>query len=159
MRRKVLRALEPLDPHPVENSVCPGFPDVEHALGVVELKSISGWPIRATTAVAVPHFTVQQKVWHQSRARAGGATMVILRVDREWLAFGGEFAAEHLGNLTSLGLRANAYARWESPPTDRELLECVTRFSRTVLLANLCRPSTEEPPGPAPARDGAAPAA
>jgi hypothetical protein len=103
MWRKVRPILLAAKLHPVrvENPIHPGTPDVNLCTGIwIELKSIPGWPARATTAVRIPHYTPQQRVWLYQRWKfAPGSTLLLLevRADRQWLLFDGDVAAKIVG--------------------------------------------------------------
>lgn len=145
MRARVVRALRPLSAIPVENSVWPGTPDVAHALGWVELKSATAWPVRPATALAVDHFTQVQRLWHTRWADCGGASLVILRVGAEWLAFRGTTAAAQLGRATQAELLACAEQWWAKTPDDGELLRCVQVHARRTLMDPLPELSPRPP--------------
>lgn len=99
MRPVLLKAK--LDPVRVENPIHPGTPDVNLCDGVwLELKSIEAWPVRASSNVAIRHFTPQQRVWLYRRWKyAPGSTRLLLEVRsvREWLLFDGDVAAKIVG--------------------------------------------------------------
>ena len=98
MRSKVVEMLKEWDAVAVENpQACPGTPDVNFVHGWVELKKLPSWPKRATTPVRLPHFTPQQRVWHQRRWKAGGAVWMLLQVERDWLLFEGHKSKKSYG--------------------------------------------------------------
>lgn len=101
VRSIVLRALKRYDAMAVENRVKPGTPDVECTLGWIELKFLRSWPkVPNDSAVLLPKFTPQQRVWLLKRSQAGGPCWVLLKVDCDWLLFTGDWAARHLGRST-----------------------------------------------------------
>ncbi|HSX22343.1 MAG TPA: hypothetical protein VLE97_06160 [Gaiellaceae bacterium] len=111
--RPVLLAAK-LDPVRVENPIHPGTPDVNLCTGSwIELKCIAAWPARAATAVRIPHYTPQQRVWLYRRWRAApGSTLLLLEVrsDRQWLLFDGDVAAKIVGRATAAEHRTAARA-------------------------------------------------
>jgi hypothetical protein len=98
----------------VENPIHPGTPDVNLANGFwIELKCILGWPVRASSAVRIPHFTPQQRVWLYQRWKyAPGSTFLLLEVrsDRQWLLFDGNVATKVVGRSTTSEHRVSARA-------------------------------------------------
>lgn len=115
LRRRVIKALAPLDAVAVENIACPGFPDIEFVGGTMELKVIPGWPARAQTPVRVPKFRPVQRNWLRRRWRAGGLTLLLLRIGRdEYLLFDGDVAADRLGKVPRRELETEACVVW--PP-------------------------------------------
>lgn len=115
MRQQVVRALKPLHAVAVENPVRPGFPDISYADGLIELKWVRSWPSRAETALDVPHYTPQQRLFHMKRWAAGGNMFVLLQVARQWFIFDGEAAAHHLGYATRGTIEAVALEEFSSP--------------------------------------------
>lgn len=99
VRQKICRWLREagLDASPVENSACPGYPDIEYIGGTIEIKYLSAWPRRERTNVQVPKFSPQQRIWLRRRHRAGGLAFLLLVVGEDWLLFDGETAANYLG--------------------------------------------------------------
>lgn len=112
MRRNVVEILRKagLDARPVENPCDPGFPDVEYIGGLLELKEVERWPSKASTPLRVEHYTQEQRIWHDRRARKGGRIHVLLQVGSEFLLFRGRIAAEVLGNVPQAELRSAASA-------------------------------------------------
>lgn len=111
--RPVLLAAK-LDPVRVENPIHPGTPDVNICDGRwIELKCIERWPVRATTAVRIRHYTPQQRVFLYRRWKfAPGSTLLLLevRADKQWLLFDGDVAAEVVGRGTTSEHRISARA-------------------------------------------------
>jgi hypothetical protein len=103
-----------LDPVRIENPIHPGTPDVNLCTGTwIELKCILAWPIRATSAVRIPHYTPQQRVWLYRRWKfAPGSTLLLLEVrsDKQWLLFDGDVAAKIVGRGTTAEHRTGAKA-------------------------------------------------
>jgi len=72
----------------IENSTgTKGTADVNYCLlgieGWVELKHLRGWPVRATTRVRLPHFTLDQVLWHERRLKARSRTCLLAGVGRD----------------------------------------------------------------------------
>lgn len=111
--RPVLAAAK-LDPVRVENPVYPGTPDVNLADGRwIELKCVLAWPARASSALRIPHFSPQQRVWLYRRWKyAPDMTYLLLEVrsTREWLLFDGDVAAKIVGRVPQAHLRHCAHA-------------------------------------------------
>lgn len=118
---RVMKALRRYHPVRVENSACPGTPDINCTLGWVEDKWIKSWP-RAETIVRCDHFTPQQRCWHIQRNLAGGRSYVMLQVGRDYLLFMGHVAAEVLGRSTAERLESNAMRVWRGRLVDEELV-------------------------------------
>jgi hypothetical protein len=116
LRGNVLKTLRKagLDARPVENPVDPGFPDVEYIGGVLELKSAARWPKRSSTPLRVPHYTQQQRIWHERRAARGGRVHVLIQVGKEFLLFTGAVASLRLGHLPRTELLDFASGHWTS---------------------------------------------
>lgn len=96
-RLLVIRALRPLNPIYIENAARAGCGDINYVEGWLELKWLASWPKRPETAVALPEFTPQQRVFLVKRCRAGGQARVLLRVGKSWLLIPGLWAALRLG--------------------------------------------------------------
>ena len=112
LRKYTIDALRSLDACAVENSACPGFPDVEFIGGTMELKVLTDWPRRPTTVVRVPKFRPGQRNWLRARWKRGGLSLLLLRVDCEHLLFDGYYAAERLGYETKDVLIEKALRYW-----------------------------------------------
>jgi hypothetical protein len=125
LNARVMKALKFLHPVRVENSACPGTPDINYLHGWIEDKWIPTWPHRETI-VRCDHFTAQQRVWHTLRSLAGGRTYVMLQVERDYLLFEGKVAAEVLGKSTQARLVANALGVWRYRLNDEEFIKIVT---------------------------------
>lgn len=99
MRQTVVSGLRELDAVSVENLVGSGTPDVNIIPGWIELKKLVRWP--RSGVVKVPHYTPEQRAWSFRRARAGGRTWMLLRIDstEEWFLFDGPLAAINLGRV------------------------------------------------------------
>lgn len=108
-----------LDPLRVENKVASGTPDVNYMDGWLELKCVDRWPARGG-ALALPHFTKEQRIFLRTRWQRGGNAWLLLKVvkTRDWLLFDGATAAELLGkgaDHAALELRAAAVAKSFDP--------------------------------------------
>ncbi len=121
MRRKVIKALKPLDAVAVENPANPGTPDVNYVEGWLELKWKERWPPMGGV-LRIPHFTPQQKIWLRRRSRKGGCAYLLLNVAKDWLLFDGEDASIAIGEGTKDELFSIAIRTWFKFPGD-ELCE------------------------------------
>lgn len=99
MRNRIVDVLKPLDAFGVENPARPGTPDVNFIEGWLELKWLREWPRRTTTAVAIPHYTPQQRVFQLRRWEKGGTIGLLLQVGSEYLLFDGPTAARVVGRV------------------------------------------------------------
>lgn len=106
-RQKVVKALNRagLDATSVENPAYPGTPDIQFIGGWIECKYVEDWPARVETAVRIPHFSPQQRVWLLRRelARAKLRTdhdpcylLIYVVSTKDWLLFDGATAARHV---------------------------------------------------------------
>lgn len=123
MRQAVTRALRPLNAIAVENPVLPGTPDVNYVEGWIELKWIRAWPKGVDTVVRIPHYTVQQRIWHIKRRRAGGQAWWMLRCRSEWLLMDGALAAIHVNNATKAELIALSGRHWKTGLDAEDLIQ------------------------------------
>lgn len=96
MRGRIVKILRSLDACSVENPACPGFPDIDHVYGNLELKQVPGWPVKGGP-LAVDHFRPEQRIWLRKRVRAGGQADLLIRVASDWLVLPGDYAADRLG--------------------------------------------------------------
>ena len=116
-----------LDPVRVENSACPGTPDVNYTGGWIELKHENEWPKRVDTPLRVPHFTPQQRVWLIRRYLKGGRAFMLLRVKHDWLLFDGVTAAKIVGHLSKQELIMHALMYCPGGIDRQELQRCLTK--------------------------------
>ena len=126
-KRRVLRALRPLDAKAIENTIGNGTPDVNYMEGWIELKWLRRWPVHHMTVVQLPHFTLGQRRWLRNRYNKGGNAWLLLQCQAEWLLFTGRDAHDYVGRLTRAGLYRVARARWTRGLKDKEFVECLTR--------------------------------
>ena len=126
--KRVMAALRAarLDPVRVENSACPGTPDINCSLGWIENKYVGRWPTSGRI-MKVPHFTPQQRVWLKRRTLFGGRCWMMLQVGRELLLLEGSVAAELVGLADEETLRRSAVRVWSRGLSHTELLECLQR--------------------------------
>lgn len=103
---KVLRDYG-LDPVSVENSVCPGTPDVNYIGGWLELKYVRE-PAK-TVPVQVYHFSPQQKIWLRNRWHLGGNAYLLLQCAKKYFLFNGCAAGRLLNTLTYETLEAGVH--------------------------------------------------
>lgn len=134
MRKKVVQLLRSLNAFAVENPALPGTPDVNYVEGWLELKWLRVWPVNASTVVALPHYTAQQRVWHINRRRAGGRSWLLLQCKREWLLLDGAVAALHLGTSTKAQLIQLATKYWSKGIDGEELIACVLQTQSAFSL-------------------------
>lgn len=132
MRRKVIRALRPLNAISVENGVGIGTPDVNFVDGWIELKSVEKWPADPDKPLVIRHFTQQQRVWLVKRCRAGGVALLLLKCANDWLLLDGEDAARLIGRATREELIATSHAVWPVGIGihDESLVECLKSICR-----------------------------
>lgn len=129
MRREVVGMLRPLHAVAVENPLSPGTPDVNCTAGWIELKWFRQWPKRPEVCVPFPHFTKEQRNWHEARGRAGERTFVLVRCKKEWLLFIGEDIARFLGKFTIAQLRTRAARYTNVGLKEGDLAEWLTTLS------------------------------
>jgi hypothetical protein len=126
MRKKVVAALRSLHAVSIENGVGAGFPDIEYAFGVVELKSVSRWPPKGGP-LRISHFTPIQRVWLMTRCRAGGRAFVLLKVKNDWILLDGAWAAQFLGKVTKDYIFADAIFLSTDGLDEKGLLRCLSQ--------------------------------
>lgn len=94
LRRIVVKYLRPFGVIvPVESPITPGFPDYIYCLsqkmGVLELKYLENWPKRPMTPIRIGTLTLEQTLWAEGWAVAGGRYRMMLRIGMSaWLVFG-----------------------------------------------------------------------
>ena len=93
----------------VENSVCPGTPDVNMCYmgqeAWIELK-VAKRPKRATSIVRVDHFTDEQRLWLFNRHKAHGRAYLLLQLEDTYYRFTGDVAALLVGKCNEERLSA-----------------------------------------------------
>lgn len=104
-----------LDPQRVENVLNRGTPDVWYTHGAIEMKYLSAWPKRAETPVKIA-FRPGQVPWLTRRWISGGASWIMLRVNKEQLLFSGFDALIVNSGLSHSQLRD--IACWERKSQD-----------------------------------------
>lgn len=122
MRQRVVSVLRELDAISVENPAYPGTPDVNHSLGLLELKREKSWPVNGGP-LRVPHFTPQQRVFLERRHRKGGLAQLLIQVGSDWLLLDGDVAARLLGHATREELMAAAC--WKSKGLDSSIVKAI----------------------------------
>lgn len=129
MSRRLVEELRPLHPVRVENGAGAGTPDLNYADGWVELKELPSWPATPGWPVRVPHFRPEQRVWLRYRRQRGGRAHLLLKVGSDWLLLDGEWAADHLGDVDEVALRAASELVWSTKEKAgwARLLEHLTR--------------------------------
>lgn len=105
-----------LDPIRVENGLGAGFPDVNYSDGMLELKRLDHWPVRASTPVSIPTLEERpaQVAVMARRWCHGGCAFLMLRVGQELLLFDGWTARTVRGAMPRAWLYENAC--WVSVP-------------------------------------------
>lgn len=142
-RQRVIRVLKRLHGVAIENPLGPGTPDVNYVLGWIELKWLRRWPMKETTTVQLPHFTLQQRRWLRDRWKVGADNAwLLLQVQREWLLFTGIDAHDYVGLLTRGGLYKIARVRWKQGLIDKELEECLIQDWENWNGSPIVRPSS-----------------
>lgn len=134
--RTVKEALRRLHPVRVDNSAGPGTPDVNFGCtvdgdliqGWIELKWERSWPLFPDSALRVPHFTPQQRIWLRKRCKLGGIALLLLQVGNEWLLFDGQVAARFLGESSKAELENHALFVWRNGLNGGELIECLRKI-------------------------------
>ena len=101
-----------------------GVPDVNFLIdgneGWLELKYIPQYPKKEITIVKVPHFTIEQKIWHNARFKNKGRTMVLIQVDDDYFIFKKE-KINLLGSLNKYRMFQHANKFWKNKINFREL--------------------------------------
>jgi hypothetical protein len=108
----------------VENAFYKGMPDVNYLIdgveGWIELKFISQFPARQNTIVRVPHFTEEQKIWHEQRVKYKGNTTVLIQVERDYFIFKKD-KIKLVGSLTRNSMVKLANKHWPKRINFKEL--------------------------------------
>lgn len=136
---RVMATLRKLHAIRVENPCLPGTPDVNCALGWIELKWLEDWPKRADTTVRIDHYTPQQRIFGQKRDRAAGLSVLLLQVEstQDWLLFDGPTAARIVGHVPRAELIAGAHAHWVGRDMEKNLVPCLFKLFVNSLLPRL----------------------
>jgi len=122
-RAWIVRKLSHRHAIPVENPAKPGTPDVNYDGGWIEMKHLKAWPKRPTTAIKIPTYTSQQRVFARRRDACGGKIFFLLVVGYEWALMDGLWAADNIGTATQAEIRRNTIYLWDQKPTRKELDE------------------------------------
>ncbi len=123
MRKRVVRALQALDAVSIENGCGVGTPDINFIDGWMELKSVDCWPAHADTPVKIDHYTPEQQIWLNRRAKMGGRTYLLVKVGADWLLYRGSRNSIFLvGNACRADMLNWACAKWMGGLDDKELL-------------------------------------
>ena len=129
----------------VENSACPGTPDVEYGgeatleyatgsilqetrAGWIELKQLARLPVRAETPLRIPKFRREQRIWLDQRWRSGGEAHLLLVAGTDWILWDGKQAAD-LGRAPVPLSDALTLARdrWTRKPSHVAFLDALRR--------------------------------
>lgn len=133
MRKRVVRALKPLDAVSVENGCGNGTPDVNFADGWLELKSLPDWPTRPDTPVRLDHFTPGQRAWMLRRSLHGGRVYLLVKIADDWLLYRGCYlAARLIGNASRENMLEWACAKWLGGLDEGGLLEFLRTDDRAT---------------------------
>ena len=101
----------------IENAFYKGVPDVNFLIngieGWLELKFLHKFPKKETTAISVPHFTQEQKLWHKTRWENDGLTAMLLQVADYYFLFVSDKIAL-VGILSKKGMISNATKCWRN---------------------------------------------
>lgn len=126
MRKRVVRALRPLDAISVENRCGLGTPDINYVEGWIECKWLRKWPKHPTTLVRLTHELMpQQRVWLSRRRRRGGVAWVLLQCGQEWFLIDGVVAGRILGYATRAEIIEMSHYYWPDGLVDDELVEAL----------------------------------
>jgi len=121
----------------IENRIGAGTGDVCYCLrftgrapgtGWLELKQLDGWPARAQTPISIPTLTLDQVLWLEGWAAAGGRAWLLAKIGCDLvLADPPLVRALYRGELVKTMLidRATVYGAGRFPVM--EVLRCLTR--------------------------------
>lgn len=115
-----VKLVKPLNPWRIENMLASGIPDVNISTGWVELKWAREWPVRATSALRLDHYTDIQRSRLMERWNAGGGAWLLVQVKTCWLCFEAP-AAQKVGQLTKEELFAVASNSSFVKPTSEQI--------------------------------------
>ena len=79
--------------------------------GWMELKWVADWPVRDSTVVRIPHYSIEQKDFLLRKGQAGGKTWVFLQVGGDHLLFDW-LKAQRVGECSRPELVELANAFW-----------------------------------------------
>lgn len=127
-RKTVINHLESLHAIAVENPCHPGTPDVECALGWLELK-LDEW--KKDDTLPLKHLTPQQRTFLFRRWSLGGVALLLIKTGREWWLLDGEKAFICPGKSREWFID-NCCGHWLQGPEKGELAECVRRIYRQL---------------------------
>jgi len=127
LRRNVIKILKGRHAKPIENALAAGTPDVNYAEGWIELKKLAKWPKNANTPVRIRHFTENQRLWLTDRWEVGGASWLLIQIDKTFLLYNGS-DVNQIGSLTRAEMLELAAQRWEGLRELKEgLSQCLER--------------------------------
>lgn len=124
-----------LNGFPVENRVGEGTPDFRCVACWIELKWLKAWPRTADIRpVKFNHpLLPSQKRFIQREFAAGGITLVLIVVGRDWMFFDGPYMITAFGTLTRPQMMENAMLHVNTlTKTNKEII-------RAFLLSQKCR--------------------
>lgn len=126
-RSHVVKLLRPLLAFPIENTADVGTPDIGCIAGFIELK-IAKRPVRVDTPVAID-VRNSQRIWMRRWCAHGGKAWFLTRLDDLWIIHdGAQWATEHLGSASEVGLKQ--FSCWYS-------VEKVTSDTLTQVFCDL----------------------
>lgn len=128
MRQNLVKALKSLDAVPIENHMRAGTPDVNFIGGWIECKWMKFWPKGADVrSVRFSHpLTKEQGLWARRRTLAGGVSLVVAQVSREWFFFDGLDIRLYFNKMTRPEMRERAIFRMTNGMNKKELLEWIS---------------------------------
>lgn len=121
----------------VENRCDLGTPDTAYCLrrnpratpcsGWIEMKKVDRWPVRAKTPFLIPTLTLDQVLWHESWARAGGRVWTLAKAEDAVLLLSPSairFIFDR--QYTAKDAWEAAHVRSRGPFPTTEVLKCLT---------------------------------
>jgi hypothetical protein len=139
MKGTLVKCLSPLDAVAIESPMTGlGIPDINYIGGWIECKALKAWPKGADkNPVKFPHaWTKEQQVWGYRRERAGGVSLVCVKVSSSWFFYSATtLKVNNLwDNMTRPQMYQWALKVFEVSLPQRELCEFLTSLRRTSVL-------------------------
>lgn len=127
MRKNLVKSMKSLDAVPIEMPMRAGTPDVNFIGGWIECKWLHFWPKSADTRpVRFPHpLTKEQGLWARRRTLAGGISLVVAQVSRQWFFFDGLDIRDHFNKMTRPEMRERAIFYMANGMNKEELLKWI----------------------------------
>lgn len=124
--KRVAKWLKGYDPHRVENRLEEGMPDVNCALGWIELKSFHKWNTKNCVRLDTIPFSKPQRIWLRRRWLIDGGAFLFLRVGADVYLFDGLTAFNLPANLSvDIAVETCIYCSMQSEVNPKELIECL----------------------------------